>query len=336
MTDLGKQYKSTLVTIGGTMLIWALFLNMFFGGVGAIDIILELVPNKDVTEIISSVIYDAAYLGAFMLPVAFYYLLSRGKKVEPMRFDIKLSGDSWLWIIGGVTCAFAFSLLNGMMMSFIELPSDEGIIKEATEYVSDQGLILQFITIALVPAFCEEFLFRGLILSNLMPYGKGLAIVISSLLFGLMHGNFYQFLYTTVAGVILGLIYVRTGSIWCSVLMHMINNALSILQTALLERFTEETASVIWLAVEGAIFFAGLLCIVRLVIKHGQRKPCGAQESSSMFGKLPEAGESYPEGVAAELTHREAVRGFFNPAIIAFIVYALFNAASVLLLMPSL
>ena len=32
MTELGKRYKSTLVTVGGTMLIWALLLNVFFGG----------------------------------------------------------------------------------------------------------------------------------------------------------------------------------------------------------------------------------------------------------------------------------------------------------------
>lgn len=332
MTDLKKQYRSTLLAVGGTMLLWALFFNIFFSGVLAADVILELVPNKGVVEIISSVIYDAAYLGAFMLPVAFFKLISRGRRVEPMRLEIKYSKYSWLWIIGGVTCAFAFSLLNGMVMSFVQLPDDGGIIKEATEYMSDQSLILQFITIALVPAFCEEFLFRGLILSNLMPYGKGLAIIISSVLFGLMHGNFYQFLYTTVAGIILGVIYVMTDSIWCSVLLHMINNSMSILQTALLERFTEEAASMIWLAIEGALFFAGLVCIVILVIKYGQRKSAGERMAGSVFGKAFEESEVYPSGVAEALTHRDVVRGFFNPAIIAFIAYALFNAVTVLFL----
>lgn len=332
MTGIKKQYKSTMVAVGGTMLIWALFLNIFFLGVGTADLILEYIPNETAADIISSVIYDIAYLGAFMLPVAVFQLISRGRRVEPMRFAIKPVSGSWLWIIGGVTCAFAFSLLNGAIMSFIQLP-DSGIIKEATEYVSDQSLILQFITIALVPAFCEEFLFRGLILSNLMPYGKGLAIIISSILFGLMHGNFYQFLYTTVAGVILGLIYVVTDSIWCSVFMHMINNSMSILQTALLERLTEEAASVIWLAIEGALFLAGTVCIVILVIKYGKRRPIGERGAIGIFGKAPEAVDVYPTGIAAELTHRDVGRGFFNPAVIAFIAYALFNAVSVLFLM---
>ena len=332
MTDLKDQYKSTLVALGGTMLIWALLFNMFFGGVAALDVFLSFIPNESAVEIISSVVYDLAYLGAFMLPVAFFGLISRGKRVEPMRFDIKPAKDAWLWIIGGVTCAYSFSLVNAIMMTFIELPDGSGIINEATAYMSDQSLILQFITIALVPAFCEEFLFRGLILSNLMPYGKGLAIIISSVLFGLMHGNFYQFLYTTVAGIILGIIYVVTDSIWCAVFMHMINNALSILQTALFERFSEDTAYLIWIVIEGIIFFAGLICIVVLVVKYGQRRSNGTREVLCTFGKTCNSEEVYPSGVALSLTHKDIVMGFFNPAIIVYIAYALFSAVSVLLL----
>jgi membrane protease YdiL (CAAX protease family) len=281
--------------------------------VQSLNITLEQLLNETAFEVTSSLISGAAYLGAFMIPAAFFKMFCVGKQPEPKRFLVKLEGDSLAWILGGIACGFAFSVINGLFLSMINIPEAGGVINEAAVYMKDYSLVLQFITIAIVPAFCEEFLFRGVILSNLMPYGKGLAIIASSVLFGLMHGNFYQFLYTTAAGIILGTLYVVTDSIWAAILMHLVNNSWSVLQTAILERLNDPMATTVWLIVEGGIFLVGIVCIVYLVIKYSDKES---------IKKLQNV------GIVRGLESSEAVKGFFCPTVVMFILYAVFEAVT--------
>ena len=309
--NLRKQYRRTMTAVGATLLMWAIFYNLFMVLVQSVSIALRKLLIETAFEVTSSLLSGAAYLAAFMLPAAFFKLFCGSKRPEPMRFETKLSGDSLVWILGGIACGFAFSVINGIFSSMIGVPGASSVINEAAGYMQDYSLVLQFITIAIVPAFCEEFLFRGVILSNLMPYGKGLAIIVSSVFFGLMHGSFYQFLYTTAAGIILGTIYVVTDSIWASVLMHLINNSWSVLQSAVFERMSEPMANTVWLMIEGGIFLVGIVCIAYLVIKYSDKLT---------VKKLQNV------GVARGLEPSEAVKGIFCPSVIVFISYALLEA----------
>ena len=76
----------------------------------------------------------------------------------------------------------------------------------------------------LAPVF-EEILFRGLILRELKPCGKKFAILASSFLFGVFHGNLVQSPYAFLAGLVLGYVAMEYNVIWAMVL-HMINNLL--------------------------------------------------------------------------------------------------------------
>ena len=95
------------------------------------------------------------------------------------------------------------------------------------------GFLLSFIATAIVPALVEEFACRGIVLELLKKYGQGFAIVASSIIFGIMHGNFEQIPFAILVGLILGYIYVKTGSIWTGVLVHGVNNAISVIFTYL-------------------------------------------------------------------------------------------------------
>lgn len=93
------------------------------------------------------------------------------------------------------------------------------------------GFILSFIATAIVPALVEEFACRGIILGLLRKFGDVFAIIASSIVFGLMHGNFDQIPFATIVGLILGYIYVKTESIWPGIVVHCINNSVSVLLT---------------------------------------------------------------------------------------------------------
>ena len=67
-------------------------------------------------------------------------------------------------------------------------------------------------------------MFRKLLIDRLLPYSEFFAILTGGLLFGLVHGNFYQFFYATMVGLLFSFIYVRTGRIGYTILMHIIIN----------------------------------------------------------------------------------------------------------------
>ena len=83
------------------------------------------------------------------------------------------------------------------------------------------------VLLGVLPPVCEELLCRGLILSSLRPrYGDNKAIVVSAALFALLHLDPSRFPSTFAAGLLLGLVLVKTGSIFASILFHMTWNGL--------------------------------------------------------------------------------------------------------------
>ena len=195
MNNTQLKYKSTMTKLGGILLIFVGLLNVLFFVYNELPI--YFLPEPAVT-VVASILYDVAYMASFMLPALLVPVFFKGEERQPMRLDVKLPTNTFAFIFIGVAFCYAFSYINTMAVNAIF--ADETVEElfnypEVYVYMSDTDIILEFITIALVPAFCEEFLFRGVVLSTLMPYGKSTAVVVSAVCFGLMHGNFYQFLY---------------------------------------------------------------------------------------------------------------------------------------------
>ncbi len=91
------------------------------------------------------------------------------------------------------------------------------------------SVLLIFVSYAVLPALCEEILFRGIILQPLRKFGNGFAIILSSLAFGLAHSSVPQVIAGSLTGLFLGLVTVRTGSISTACLIHFTYNAIGVL-----------------------------------------------------------------------------------------------------------
>lgn len=113
-------------------------------------------------------------------------------------------------------------------------PASEAIRGQLAEMAREvPSLAVAVLIFALMPAITEEIAFRGFILSGLgKSYRTGTAIVISAFLFGFLHvllSLFQQLFGATLLGLVLGLIAVRSRSLWPGVLFHFINNAIGVL-----------------------------------------------------------------------------------------------------------
>ena len=91
--------------------------------------------------------------------------------------------------------------------------------------------LLNLVTVALIPGFCEEFLLRGNAANAYSRTGRvRAAVLLSSLLFGLIHQNATQFFYAFAMGVVLALLFLASDSIWPGVLVHFLNNGASVVE----------------------------------------------------------------------------------------------------------
>lgn len=104
------------------------------------------------------------------------------------------------------------------------------------------------LVLAVLPGICEEFAFRGFILSGLRhDYKTRSAILLSAFLFGFLHvllSLFQQLFNATILGIVLGLLAVRSKSLLPGIVFHVINNSLALTLGAVVEgRFGQSIAS---------------------------------------------------------------------------------------------
>lgn len=97
-------------------------------------------------------------------------------------------------------------------------------------------LVMVFILLVAAP-LCEEWFFRKLLLDRACIYGEKLAIFVSALLFAFYHTSIYQFFYAFFVGLIFGYLYLRTGRLWVTALMHAVFNLLCIILPYVMLRF---------------------------------------------------------------------------------------------------
>lgn len=86
------------------------------------------------------------------------------------------------------------------------------------------------LVLAILPALCEEIAYRGFVLSGLRHLGsKGMAIFVTSVFFGVVHGILQQSINACLLGMVLGYIAVQTGSILPCMIFHSLHNSLQLL-----------------------------------------------------------------------------------------------------------
>ncbi|MEO8771418.1 MAG: CPBP family intramembrane glutamic endopeptidase [Ferruginibacter sp.] len=92
--------------------------------------------------------------------------------------------------------------------------------------------LVALVIMAFLPALFEELFFRGAVQNLFVKWWKQplVAIIVTSLLFSLIHGSIYLFLSRAVLGFVLGLLYYKTKNIWINVIAHFLNNAIALAQ----------------------------------------------------------------------------------------------------------
>lgn len=163
---------------------------------------------------------------------AFFYIKITGMKVReliPYR-KIKIS-DALLAVVMTYLFYPLLVVMNLLTMFFVD-----NATAQMTTVMQEQHILWNMLFIAVLPACVEEFVFRGMLYQTYRKSSLWKGILLSAFLFGCMHMNFNQFLYTFVFGIILAMTVEATGSILTSMICHFILNLNSVLLVAVTDR----------------------------------------------------------------------------------------------------
>ena len=165
---------------------------------------------------------------SFFVPGLLYLAITRMPLGRALPAQ-KVSPDIWiaLFFLGSALALMSnlpVNWLGDWISSF--LPQTESSPSVSGYAVATPvSFVLSLVRTIVLPAFFEEFIFRGILLGQLRRYGDGLAVVLSAFLFGIFHGNLRQIPFAFLVGLALGYIVVRTNNIWITIAVHFFNNA---------------------------------------------------------------------------------------------------------------
>lgn len=215
--------------------------------------IFKLMTGKDVVTMITAM-GDPAYLRetqvlqtltavfGFLIPTVVTASFLSRKPLKLVGLGEKMMPWQLVFTILIIFCGMAVSAGLGHLSYQLPLPSwlearftklENTYVTQAAGMVSFKNipeLLVSLVVLALLPAVCEEFFFRGGLQNFMYRSTKNawVSVVVVSLIFSAVHMSGYGFLSRFALGVILGLIYQLSGNIWLNIAAHFINNGLAI------------------------------------------------------------------------------------------------------------
>ena len=265
-----KAMKKDFNKLGITLIAQGLVSNgvIFTIFIGAMIVRLIKNPGTDLSDL-EQMTKNASYLGLLSIIaviIAFIpILIYRGKKffqydlsVENRKFNLKTVAIGFVFVLAlnnalGLFANVLESGLNSIGLTATSALEDLEILNQSTP-----SMIIY--TCLIAPVF-EEFLYRGAVLRSFEKYGRRFSILVSAMLFGLMHGNFYQIFMAAGIGIILG--YLATEySIKLTIILHIINNTFVELTTQLGSHISENAGNIMnisMMAVSLIVLIAGII-----------------------------------------------------------------------------
>ena len=133
------------------------------------------------------------------------------------------------------------------------------------EVIMSASVWMQILTAVILAPICEELLFRGIIYKRVeYSYGFWPAAIVSSLIFGAMHGNISQFIYASALGMLFAFAYRKSGKLWVCILMHLIANAASLVFESFSMLFEDyAVVETIQIVVGAVLLIAGLIMMIK-------------------------------------------------------------------------
>ncbi len=210
-SKIENQPRPTLFAASGFVLLAAVGLW--------ISTLLELLL-PDASMAIVNALY---YLPFMLLPVGLYMLRQPGL-VPAMRLNALPVLPTLSAALLGLLSVYVASMLSAVWGTALDALGLRGL-SGAPVPQSEAELVTSILTLAAMPAICEELLFRGFVLSAWESRGTWFAMSVTAVLFALLHGNLYGIPAYLLVGAVAGYLAFALDSLYAAMIYHTVYNA---------------------------------------------------------------------------------------------------------------
>jgi membrane protease YdiL (CAAX protease family) len=219
--------SNTYPRIKNALLLCLLFLGIQIGS-GCIFGIITNFSGINPESIVYGIGIIVLQLLSFGVAILIGFKKSKQKCSEVFKFNT-VSLDIWLaTIVFMIGFVIILSELDNILDYFLPMPQ---FLQDTFEILMvKQAFITSIVLIGIIPGITEELFFRGVILNGFQKnYSERTAILISALLFGVIHLNPWQFLTAFIIGIFSAWICIKTKSIVLCIYIHLFNNILIVI-----------------------------------------------------------------------------------------------------------
>ena len=266
---------------------------------------LSLARDPVFNTIYSTVVSLLAFLGGGLV----IFAAERKNIYDAVSYDAPKSGDHYTLIIIGIGVCFAASYIMSYVTYFLQGTALEPKMPDIGMPRDIAGFLAYLIMVSVIPAICEEFMFRGAVLQSLRKFGDRTALVVSTVLFALMHGNLVQIPFALAAGFVMGYAALKTGSLLIPMAIHFGNNLIATLFSYIAQVSGSQTVEAALTLIELAIIVAAIVLAILYIKKHG------------FLNFMPQIQLTSPAVLRAKIV--------FSPATIPFLCYVALNIIAV-------
>lgn len=256
-----NEYKKVFSKIGFNYLLLAL-IPIFFQ-----IIIANIIALWDINQLKSvnnQIIISSACNYILTLPI-FIYLM---KKIDSVDIDKeKLSIKSIAkYLCVALTLMWAGNLIGLGITALIGQTMTSEIINPIEHLIQNTNIYVNAIIVVLFAPIFEELFFRKLLIDRTIKYGAKLSILLSALLFALFHGNLNQFFYAFLIGGFFAYVYIKTGKITYSIILHAFVNFFGSVLSVFITSSAKNLAKGISITNAGDISIIGAYVIILVIV----------------------------------------------------------------------
>lgn len=322
-----------LIYLGGGTLKFSEVISMvIFGDTVAVDLVFLIINC-------------IANFLMILLPVKLFRFMQSGayiiEEYLPVKKNILDKKTLPCVFLLGLAATYIVALINnGIANALFDYSGngDDYLWRVGLKY-NYQILIYVFST-AVIPAITEEIFCRKVLCDALEPYGPKTAILISSLVFSLLHANFSMFLYTFVGGIFMGWLYVGTKNIKITMFHHFVHNLLAAIEIIILYRVSKDAYYAFLTARTIISLLVGIICVLYLAKcrADAENEEVVEAKSNGTYEEYIEHKKKYSQCLEmlpgedgeeiTSLTGKEKIKGYFSPFMILYIVVALILAVT--------
>ena len=269
-----REARGTFSRIGLSLFT---FTAISYAVIGVVYLILALFLPGKMEELTDNIYFTwiLNVVSMYVVALPALYFMLRGLKRKSFSKS-RLGADEFVLLFFiAEAIMLAGSQIGTVINTFIGAQLGRDITNDISELISDSPIWLVILVAVVIGPIVEELIFRKLIIDRLSVFGDLTAVLISSVAFGLFHGNLYQFFYAAGLGLVLGYIYTKTGNLLYPILMHMILNFIGSVAVLPIADMLVEIQSMAEVITAGGgvdylrLFFIGSTILSYLIIQYG-------------------------------------------------------------------